>query len=381
MNITENLNLSPAWAEINTANLSYNLNSIKQFLGHGSEIVAVVKANAYGLGVDICAPALANSGVRWFAVANAQEAVELRQLNITGNILVFGSCRAGEADLFAKYNLIPVIFTPEQVKRLDEFSRSRGINLEVHAEIETGMNRVGIPFNEVTAFSKFLIESKGIVVKGIMSHYAAADSSDETAFTKNQLEKLLKARDIFLSDGHPIEYLHIENSPGAITHHSNLTNLSRIGGLLYGFRKDVLPINVDEPQTVEVLSLKTRIELIKNISAGETVGYSRTFTSTKDMRIATIPIGYNDGLDRGLSNNWYVLVKGKKSPIVGRISMDWTTLDLSNIPEAKEGDEVVIIGEQGNEKIYIEDMARAVNTISYEISCRLGKRVIRYRVA
>ena len=210
-----------------------------------------------------------------------------------------------------------------------------------------------------------------------MTHFAAAEKLSETEFTEHQMAEFADAVQIFHDAGHRPTYIDMANSPGAVIHPLSRGKMVRIGGLLFGLAEDVIKESVDRPVLKPVMSLYSRVALTKTIPKGETVGYGRTFVADSDTVIATIPIGYNDGYRRGLSNEMHALVNGMKAPIAGRVSMDWTTLDVTNCGEVKISDRVTLIGVDGEQKINARDLAEACGTISYEITCGIGKRVPR----
>jgi alanine racemase len=210
-----------------------------------------------------------------------------------------------------------------------------------------------------------------------MTHFPAADDLNENDFTEKQIKLFYEAVEKFEANGFYPKYKDMANSPGAISHKKSYGNLIRLGGIIYGLGDDVLPREIEKPHLKPVLSLYTRIAHLKKVPKGETLGYGRTFKTEKDSIIATIPIGYQDGYIRSLSNRGRVIIKGQFAPIVGRISMDWTILDVSEIENVEIDDEVILIGQQNDLKITAEEIAKINNTISYEITCGINRRVIR----
>jgi len=210
-----------------------------------------------------------------------------------------------------------------------------------------------------------------------MTHFAAADDLKQNEFTNLQVRRFEDAVTIFRNHGHCPTFLDLANSPGAVAHPNSRGNMVRLGGILYGLGGDVLPRGIPAPELRPVLALKTRVALVKCILRGETVGYGRTFTAPTDMRIAILPIGYEDGYGRSLSNKGSVIVRDRLTPVIGTISMDWTVIDISEVPEVREGDEVILIGESAGNMISAEDIAALTGTISYEVTCSIGRRVPR----
>lgn len=366
----------PTIAIIDTQALIHNLNVIRQITGN-ADIMAVVKADAYGHGARVCAEKLQDAGVKWFAVATLGEALELREAGNTGRILVLGGCWPGEEKAFFEFGLTPAVFTLEQVRRIDAAAAANKLTATVHLKFDTGMGRVGFRYNLADSVANEIRKLENIDVEAIFSHFSAADNPAESDFTRLQNDRLDKIIDAFLQVGIKPRLTDIANSPGAILFPESRRNLVRIGGLLYGFKGDILPQETEKPDVRPVMRLETEVAQVKTINPGDSVGYGRTFVAGEKRVIATIPIGYFDGLPRSLSNKGSVLVNGVLSPIVGRISMDWTTIDVTEAGEVKEGTKVTIIGRDGELELRAEDIAGSIDTISYEITCGISRRVPR----
>lgn len=367
----------PTWVEINLDNLAFNFHSIKKFIGENLGFMAVVKADAYGHNAVCCAKRLEAEGIDWFGVALPEEGLELREKGIVTPILCLGSFWAGQEKCLLENNLTPVIYQIEQAELLDRAAEEKNIIASVHVKIDTGMGRIGVRFDEVKDFAEKLRDYKNLRVDGIMTHFATADNLSENDFTDGQITKFNEAVAIFEAKGFRPTYKDLANSPGAVAHENSRGNLVRIGGILYGLGDDVLPAGIDKPELKPVMSLHTRVAHLKRVPKGETLGYSRTFTTEKNSLIATLPIGYQDGYRRSLSNNGRAIIGGQYAPIVGRISMDWTILNVTEIINVKVNDEVVLIGESQNLKVTAEEIARTTQTISYEITCGINRRVTR----
>lgn len=367
----------PTWAEINLDNLAFNFHSAKRFIGAGTKVMAVVKADAYGHGAIECAKRLETEGVDWFGVALPEEGVELRKAGIRKLILCLGGFWDAQEAVALNYGLTPVIFQIEKAAVLNSAAERRGTDVSIHVKIDTGMGRVGVRFDQVSDFADQLKAMSHLRLEGLMTHFAAADDLAQTEFTNLQIERFNTAVATFREKGFTPAYFDLANSPGAVAHPSSRSNLVRLGGILYGLGGDVLPGGIEKPELKPVMSLRTRIANLKTVPAGETIGYGRTFTTNTESKIATIPIGYQDGYSRTLSNNGRAIVRGVYAPVVGRVSMDWTTLDVTGVEGAQLGDEVILIGEDNGLQIRAEDLARATNTISYEITCGINRRVPR----
>ncbi len=367
----------PTWAEINLNNLAFNFHSVKKFIGGKVEYMAVVKADGYGHGAIRCAKKLASEGVDWLGVALPEEGFVLREYGIKTPILCLGSFWQEQANLLIENNLTPVIYRIPQAENLSRAAEDKHIVFPVHIKVDTGMGRIGVRFDEVEAFAEQLKKIKNLRVEGIMTHFAAADNLNEDEFTNLQVERFYDSVKVFESKGFQFKYKDLANSPGAIAHENTWGNMVRLGGILYGLGDDVLPKEIIKPELKPVLSLYSRIAHIKNVPKGETLGYSRTFVTEQDSIIATIPIGYQDGYRRSLSNKSRAILNNRYVPIVGRISMDWTILDVTGVPDVKVNDEVILIGESNDLKVSAEDLAQCSDTISYEITCGINRRVNR----
>jgi alanine racemase len=375
--MSETNEFRPTWAEINLDNLAFNFDSVKKFIGGKIEYMAVVKADGYGHGAIRCAKRLELEGVDWLGVALPEEGLILRKHGIKTPILCLGSFWQDQANLLIDNNLTPVIYRIPQAENLNSAANVKNITFPVHVKIDTGMGRIGVRFDEAAQFAEQLINFKNLRVEGIMTHFATADKLDENEFTNLQIERFYNAVEIFESKGFRFKYKDLANSPGAIAHENTRGNMVRLGGVLYGLGDDILPKEIIKPELKPVLSLHSRIAHLKKVPKGETLGYSRTFKTEKDSIIATIPIGYQDGYRRSFSNQSRAIVNNQYVPIVGRISMDWTILDVTGVPDVKVNDEVILIGESQNLKVSAEDLAQIADTISYEITCGINRRVNR----
>ncbi|MGI9035622.1 MAG: alanine racemase [Pyrinomonadaceae bacterium] len=365
----------PTWAEIRLDNLASNFQSVKRSVGADVKYMAVVKADAYGHGATQCARRLEAEGVDWFGVALPEEGIELRQAKIGKPILCLGSFWKGQENELLNYNLTPIIFRLDAAESFNRAAQMRGTIADIHIKVDTGMNRVGVRCDELNEFAEKLKQFKNLKVDGVMTHFAAADNDDD--FTNLQIERFKTCVKLLEEKGFRPTFRDLANSPGAIGYKNARGNLVRLGGVLYGLWSDILPKNIQPPPLKPVMTLHTRISLLKRVPKGETVGYSRAFKTRRDSLIATVPIGYEDGYRRGLSNVGRVIVGGVFADVVGRISMDWTLLDVTNVPNVKLDDEVILIGEQNDLRVTAEELAAQSATISYEITCGINRRVER----
>lgn len=367
----------PTVATIDLDALAFNFHSSKKFIGEDIQYLAVVKANAYGHGAVDCARRLEFEGVDWFGVALVEEGIELRNAGIIKPILVLGGLWSGQENAVIDHGLTPAISTFNQLELLDRAAAKLDLEVKVHLKIDTGMMRIGVRWNEFGQFIDRLSMCKHLHIEGVMTHFAAADDLAETAFTEQQMRRFDECVERLFAHGIQPDIIDLANSPGAVGHPAARRQLVRLGGILYGLGGDVLAKEIEKPELRPVMSLRSKVAMIKQVDAGETIGYGRSFTSERAMTIAVVPIGYADGLPRGLSSKGSAIIRSRLAPIIGRISMDWTVFDVSNIDGVLGGDEVTLIGSEVNETILAEDLAGMTGTISYEITCGIGPRVSR----
>jgi alanine racemase len=380
-----------SWIEISHLRLAANFATLQHAAGHATEVLAVVKANAYGHGAEPCAITLAQAGAKWLGVATAAEGAHIRRAldrsGLTAQILVMCGFVSEDAPLFAEHNLTPVLWTPQQVQTL------AGTDIPVHIEINTGMNRQGVPpGHELEALLDALVQSN-LKLYGVMTHFAAAESCDPTLTLTQQhcFEQALKqirARSLTPQWIHAGSSSTLDNptQPGGpiwlpdLAASFNAQAMVRCGIALYGYTLPLSPaISAPRirPHLRPVLTWKTRILEIHDLAPGESIGYNATYTATSPTRVALLPIGYSDGLRRELSSTtntpggWTILHTPDgthhRAPILGRISMNLTTIDITHIPGIAPGHEVTLLGDH----ITADDHARLAHTIPYEILCAL----------
>ncbi|MBK9165659.1 MAG: alanine racemase [Acidobacteria bacterium] len=367
----------PTKAIIDHAALVENVRSIREFIGPGPKFMAVVKANAYGHGAIECSQTLEKAGVDWFGVATLEEAHELRKNGIASPITCFGSVWPGQETAFFEHFVIPAIFSLETAKRLDETAAKCGVEARVHLKLDTGMGRVGLRFDELEGFLQEIAELRHLRITGLMTHFAAADDLSQADFTGLQIARFKSSLELLRKAGLEPEVVDLANSPGAVVYPESRGKMVRIGGIMYGLGDDVLPRDVPGPKLKPVLSLVTKVAMVKRINVGESIGYGRSYTAEREVTAAVLPIGYNDGYCRALSGLSDVLIRGIRCRVLGRISMDWITVDATAIPNIEAGEEVVLIGSSGDETITAAELAGISGSISYEITCGIGSRVPR----
>lgn len=364
----------PTTVTIDLTALAHNLSQFRQLLSPGCDIMAVVKADAYGHGAIETAHTLIRHGVTRLAVFSPEEGIALRQAGITVPIVILGPLFPEQfADLFA-FRLTPVVSDTAILSALAQAAGSLASPYPIHLKIETGMGRLGITQEELERLIGVRGFFPSLQLEGLMTHLADADGSDPDA-TEQQVTRFNKAMNVVCNGGFRVPLIHMANSSGAVRFPATHFSLVRPGIILYGYH--TLPHTVRTPDLKPVLTLKTRIAQLRTLSPGQTVSYNRTFTAKSPTRIAVLPIGYADGFSRRLSNRGAVLVHGQHAPIAGLVCMDMVMVDVSAIPRAAVGDEAVLIGRQGNAEITASDIATLTDTIPYEVLCAIGSQIPR----
>lgn len=370
----------PTWAEIHLDNLAANFKQIRKFVSPAARIMAVVKADAYGHGAVECGRRLAQEGADWFGVAIPEEGMQLRAAGITQPVLCLGGFWADQAAACLQHRLTPVVYRLDMLESLNQAAIDAGVVADAHVKIDTGMGRLGIRFDALTDFLSQLGRFRNVRIDGLMSHLAAADDSSCQPLTRDQIHRFEEAAGVFRQHGFHPTWLHLSNSAGIYGHREAWGNIVRPGGVLYGLWRDVLPMSTSDPKLAPVMSLHSRIAMLKWVPPGETIGYGCTFEASRKSLIATLPIGYHDGYMRTLSNRANVIVRGTYAPVVGRVSMDLTLIDVTNVAGVEVGDKATLLGwdrEIVGPHISAEDLARTSGTISYEVTCGIGERVPR----
>jgi len=336
---------------------------------HADEIMAVVKADAYGHGAAESAQVLEAAGVSLFAVSNIIEALELREAGIRGEILILGYTPTEQLPLLTEYNIMQAVVSEEDAARFAALSPE----IRVQYAIDTGMNRIGLDADDPAGCER-VIRQYPLHVCGMFTHLCVADTDTPECrdFTRGQIAKFEAVADRVADLALP--YVHCLNSAGGLWQETKYHRIARLGIVMYGLKPDYA--NTLPEGIAPVLEWKSVISMVKTLRKGETVGYGRTFTAEREMQLATIPTGYADGYDRLLSNNGYVLIAGRRAPIVGRICMDQMTVDVTGM-DVHAGDEVVLLGQSGDETYTADDMAQRIGTIGYEIICGITHRVQR----
>jgi alanine racemase len=352
-------------AEIDLSALQHNLQIIRSLAG-SKDVIGVVKADAYGHGSVEVARRLVAGGTAALAVAYTDEAKLLREAGITIPILVFFDQE--NPDDYFQYDLVPVLRDRRTVRFFSDAARKKGTRIPVHMKIDTGMGRIGFRPEQALESAVEMAGMEGIRLEGLMSHFSEADLADRT-YAQQQLKIFGDLRDAIQSQTGLSLRCHMANSAAVLSLPDALFDAVRPGIALYGYSPFEESFGL-----WPVLSLRSKVLAVRNLPVGSPVSYGRTFVTKRDSRIAVIPVGYADGYSRLFSNNAEMLLQGCRVPVVGRVCMDMTMLDVTDVPNVSEGDEVVLLGRQGDEKITAAGLAERINTIPYEILTALGTR-------
>ncbi|MCL2760852.1 MAG: alanine racemase [Desulfuromonadales bacterium] len=368
----------PTVAEIDLGALRYNFGQIKSAIPEWCGILAVVKADAYGHGFMDISKELESLGVTAFGVASLAEGIQLRKSGIDRPILILGGIYPGQEKKCIGFNISTALYDIEQARILDKTAESLYRKAKVHVKIDTGMGRLGILRDEVPGFFNELKRLPHIEVEGIASHFATADELNDAGrkYTEEQAEIFKEAVDIAEKEGFSPRYIHIANSAAAFGFNLPCCNMVRPGIALYGSVPS--PDFNGSMNLKPVMTLKSRIAMLKWVEPGHSISYGRRYTTSEKSLIASVPVGYADGYRRSLTNCGQVLVRGERVPVIGTVCMDWIMLDVTSVPGVSVGDEVVLMGKdsKGN-VIHAEELAEWSGTISYEIFCNVSKRVPR----
>ena len=367
--------LHPIWAEINLDNLIFNINEIKK-KSNNSEIIGVVKANAYGHGAVEVSKALLDNGINRLAVANIIEAIELRESDINCPIMLLGISEDYAIDSILKYNVEPTVSSYSFAFKLNEKAKELNKNINIHIAIDSGMGRIGFK-QEDKDLADIIDISKlsNLQIESIFSHFSTADSKDKE-YSLKQIEIYNSFLNKLEASGVKINKRNLCNSAAIIDLPESHYDYVRPGIIQYGYYPSD-EVDIEHFNIKPVLTWKTRVIHIKELNEGEYIGYGKTFKTNRKSIIATLPVGYADGYSRGLSNKGKVIINGKLAPIVGNVCMDQFMVDITDIPDVKLDNEVILLGSCENVKFDAHDMAEVLNTISYEILCLIGRRAPR----
>ena len=388
----------PCWVEIRTRILEDNFRFLAGLAAPHAELLAIVKANAYGHGLELCAPAAVRGGAQWLGVTSVEEGVTARAVCPDAHILVIGGVFPGQGAEVVRHALTVVAWEPWQLDELEQAARAAGGGaISVHLEVDTGMSRQGVAPGALAPLLARFGAGTLLQLDGVMTHLFAADEANGLV-TAEQLAQMRGVLASVAAAGLKPAWLNVGNSAallggqaetiGALAAEHSMHALLRPGLALYGLVPEYDPAFETEPRTLTearqklrpMLSWKSRVVTVREVQPGAVVGYNATFVATEPMRLALVAAGYADGLDRRLGNRFSLLVRGQRAPLVGRVSMDQAVLDVTEIPEVAVGDEVVLLGAQGDQTISAFDHAAATETIPWEIFTRIGPRVTRFPV-
>lgn len=371
--------IRPVWAEINLDNIAYNMQRIRE-RAKSRDIIGIVKADAYGHGAVDVAPVILKNGANRLAVAVLSEAVELRKSGIDCPIMILGYTPLSIGDDIFKYDIEQTVFTVDYAEELSKMAQRRHVSIKIHIALDTGMGRIGFIPNEKSVEAVYTISKlPGIKIEGLFTHFSTADEEDKE-YTYLQFERYKWFYNELIKKGININIRHIANSAAIMELPETHFEASRPGIIIYGY----YPSNEVDQNRLDLkpaMELKTNVVHIKEMEVGEFVSYGRKFQCKRKTLIATLPVGYADGYTRSLSNKAKVIINGKFADVVGRICMDQCMVDVTDIPDVKVGDEVVLMGESQGKSITADDIAEMLGTINYEVICMISKRVPRVYIS
>lgn len=369
--------MNRAWIELDAEALTHNIQRYQSLLPSGCEIMGVVKANAYGHGAKAVASHLSQLGIRHFATATLDEAVCLRQWGIPGEILILGYTDPDSFHQLAEYDLTQTATCPDHGAKMETYGRQHGVRLKVHIAVDTGMHRIGFMPEDLDTIQR-LYASEYLQVTGIYSHLCVADTDEEAqvVFSRGQANKFQETVDALRAKGIELGTVHLLSSYAAINYPEYAYDYARLGILMFGVKSDPSDYLREDLQPVPVMTLKAHITSVREIGPGETVSYGRIFCAERPTKVASVAIGYADGIPRCLSGGKLrAIVHGQYVQGIGRICMDQLMLDVTGINDVQIGDEAIFIGHSGDCVIYAEELAQNSNSITNELFSRLGARL------
>mgnify|MGYP001163417930 CR=1 FL=1 len=366
----------PTYVEIDLEALAHNYTQIRNQLSADNQLLAVVKADAYGHGVEHVVPALIEAGTEWFGVALVEEGVELRQAGVTQPILVLGGVWPEQIDSLLRFELTPALYSLEIARKLNERAVALGGVGRYHLKVDSGMGRLGFLPGDLPNVLAELQSFSALQLEGVFTHFALADEPGH-AFNDVQVARFREALDAVRAAGFKPSFVHASNSAAHFALELPECNLIRPGIALYGALPSEAFRGLLDLQPV--MSFRSRVAQLKDLPADYGVSYSHRFVTERPSRIAAIPVGYADGYNRMLTNRGRVLVRGHYAPVVGTVCMDWIMIDVSDVPGVEVGDEVTLLGRENGHIIWGEEWAEKIGTIAYEVFCAISKRVPRFK--
>jgi alanine racemase len=371
--------LRPTWVEISLSKLRRNYGRVRKLAG-ARRVMAVIKADAYGHGAVPIAQCLAACGVDWFGVATIEEALELREAGIAQPILLLGGLYMSDPAHLIEYQLTPTVSSTARLDTYAECAQRLGKPIEFHLKVDTGIGRLGLPLDRLGAFLQHYRELRGLELTGFFTHLASAEDLVATQ-NDEQAARFRSALEALRASGIDPKWTHVSNSAALWVGLKFPENLVRVGALLFGYCMPIIaPPGREVPKGEPfepVLTFKSRVVYLKDVPTGTPLGYGGAFHTRRPSRIATVPVGYADGLSRGLSNRGHTIIRDRYARVVGNISMDLTLLDVTDVPGADVGDEVILLGSSPHCSITALEIAQELGTVPYEVLCSIGKRVQR----
>ena len=364
-------------AEINLSHLIHNLKQVKSLIPQNCKILSVVKANAYGHGMIRVSKELENAGVDMLGVAHVEEGICLRESGVHTDILIMGGVDEAYASAVIRWRLTPILYDRTFAESLSKAAVENGVTVPVHIKVDTGMRRIGVTPEIAPEFAQYVAQLQGVRIEGIMTHFAEV-ALQNREFAREQLESFNAVCRVIEGMGIPLPLKHAANSAAVMDMRDSHLDMVRPGIMLYGYAP--APFLSSKADLRPVMTLKSRILYLKKVPPKTGISYARTFITSRETLVATIPIGYADGYSRALSNVGEVIVRGRRAPVIGRVCMDMTMSDVTDVPGVQAGDEVMIIGGEGDRRITADDIAGWTGTISYEVLCHIGERVDRVYV-
>jgi len=362
------------WCDISLDNLEHNVNQVKRKLNNNTKLCAIVKANAYGHGVEEIASNLVQQGVDYLAVAFIDEAIELRLCGFTQPVLILGNTPKDTAESIVEYNITAAVYDVETAKVISDQAQKQNKVAKIHIKIVTGMGRIGfVPDKQSIGEILDISKLPNLEIEGLFTHFACSDDADDE-MTLKQFDKFMSVADELEKNGLVIPIKHCCNSAAIIKYPHMHLDMVRAGIILYGMYPSDIDYDID---LLPLMTFKSTVINIKTMQPGETVSYGATFKVEKPTKVATVAVGYADGYSRMLSNKGRVLVNGCFANILGRICMDQCMIDVTNVHNISIGDEVILFGADDNEKLPVEELAAKLGTINYELPCVINNRVPR----
>jgi alanine racemase len=368
------------WIEIDTSAARHNIDAFRGILPTGTALMVVVKANAYGHGLEVYAP-IAAENADWLGVNGLDEALAIRALGIQKPVAILGYTDPAQVDVVVANDFRQVVYRADIAAGLSKAAQNRNVSARIHLKLETGTNRQGVPLGELPELVRQIRGMPGLIIEGAYTHFANIEDTLDPSFAERQLDKFREALKILEQEGVRLTQIHAAATAGTLLYPETGFTMIRLGIGAYGIwpsRETQLAARERGRRItlIPAMTWKTRVAQIKTVEAGEHVSYGLTYQASHRMQVAVLPIGYYDGYDRKLSNCGRVLIRGRAVPVIGRVAMNMTMVDVTDVP-AQPDDEVVLLGRQGNAEIRAEELAEKIGTIAYEVVSRINPRIPR----